>query len=927
MTKQIILVDGHSYVYRSWYAISNMSVRGFATNAIYGFSSLLLKLAMQLTRSEHVSVVFVFDPPGKKFRHDLFPTYKANRPPMPEALELQLTVIYDLVRAFGFHLEKIAGVEADDVIGTLTKRALEEKYQVRIASIDKDFTQLINESVYLCNLQDDTEMDVDKVKKRFGVLPNQMVDYLSLLGDSADNIPGVPGVGPKTASKWLSLFGSLDTILQRIHEIPNKISLQVIAMREQLLLNRTLITIRQDIPLSEHVAVLSNLYWAGPDYKEVEKIYRTYELASHHSRLRDVHDMRNRKNLIHLPLFNQEQDVPKGTIPTAPSLPDGYTVISSIDRLKILIENMQRESLVAVDCETTSLQFVEAKIVGMSFSFQEGAGYYVPLLHRDVSGTLIADQCDMSQALALLKPWLESDLYRKCGHNLKYDRNVLLASGISLRGIVDDSLLQAHITLSQNNGNSLDALSRAHLNLPMLDFETLTKTYDAKENFSLVPIVPAAGYAIADADYSLRLNRHFTKTIHTHHSERLYRDIELPLLTLLSDIETRGVMIDIGILNQLSKDFKAEVSQLEETIATLAGKKINLASPKQVAELLYDNLKCPILGKTPQGAPSTAEYVLDLLANPPHSVAIAKHMLQHRMYAKLLNTYTEPLPNLVSSITGRIHTSYHQAATSTGRLSSTNPNLQNIPIGTSEGAKIRSAFIAQPGWSLISADYSQIELRVMAHLSQDETMVKAFEQNIDIHQTTASEIFATPLDQVTPEQRRSAKAINFGLIYGMGAFGLASRLGIERDQATQYIDTYFGRFPKVRQYMEQCKLLAKKEGYVTTMMGRVVLLPSINSKNYRERSHHERVAINAPVQGSAAEVLKIAMLSLAKAPIILNKQAHIIMQVHDELVLEVNNEYISQALEEVSMHMKNAIQLDVPLEVSIHSAANWNDAH
>ena len=939
----LIILDGHAILYRSWYAISDMSVDGFSTNALFGFSGVLLKLANKLVQaSDATNLIVVFDPPGEKTRHKIFPGYKANRPPMPEALVDQLAVIQELVAAYRFPLCLVPGIEADDVIGTLIKDVLTQadknkakSVRVSIAATDKDFAQLISQQVSLLNVSNDSTLDSAGVVKKFGVQPEQIVDYLSLIGDSADAIPGVPDVGPKTAAKWLNLFGSLQAIIKNIDQIPSKKAIVIGQMKDQLALNQKLITIMQDVSYQDNF--ISNAddskqpdltaAWTGPNFEAVDALYQKYQLTTHRTRLKELQQkIEKKQNSNALPLFTST--APPADPPPTEALPEGYHLLTDIPSVKTMVAHACRTSMVAIDCETTSLNVREAELVGISFSFEPGTGYYLPLGHVDpqaTTRTLLPGQLPLPVACALLRPFFASPAVAICGHNLKYDASVLEVQSIPLANLNDDTLIMAHLCGARNV--SLDSLVAELFNHRMTSFTELTARHAAPKDFAKVPILAAARYAIEDADYALRLQQHYAKKIETHPSHQLYRTIELPLTKVLSAMELNGVLVDASHLNKLSKEFTQECEAVEDSIADIAGKRINLSSPKQVGELLYQTLGCPILGKTPGGAPSTSESVLETLSLPPYNVEVAKLILDRRMFNKLVTTYTDPLPRLISPTTGRIHTSYHQAATLTGRLSSTQPNLQNIPIGTEAGARVREAFIVPDGYTMISADYSQVELRVMAHLSGDQALIEAFNNNKDIHQSTASEVFDTPLTDVTEEQRRAAKAINFGLIYGMGAFGLASRLQITREEAKDYIDRYFNRYPKVRTFMEQTVETAKQTQTVQTLSGRVINLPSINSKNFQERRHSERVAINAPVQGTAAEIIKSAMIKTMQLPLIQTQDMFLLMQVHDELIFEVKDTHTETALDAIQQTMAEATTLSVPLSVSIKAASNWNKAH
>lgn len=864
------------------------------TNSIFGMSKLFHKIIAEY--GERDVVVVVFDAPGDNFRHRLLPTYKANRKPMPPELSAQLPIIKKLVDAFGFKRVEADDVEADDVIATLALRAASEDWSVTIASIDKDLCQLIGGKVVMDGFKGAKVLDADGVLSKYGVRPDQIIDYLCLVGDSSDNIPGVPGVGPKTAAKWLGLFESIDGIYQCLHQIPSKSIVKLNEMRDALSVNKKLITLKTNVELLD-VGDFEELKWQGIDFDVVEEMYSTYRFNSLMMKLSEL-----RGDDTPLPLLSS---IAKNE---TPELRSGYNIVASEEELRGLLTEICSAKLVALDLETTSLDYVSAEIVGISFCWQSDVGYYVPVAKLGVL-----------KVIELLRAWLESAEYKKVGHHLKYDRNVLKRYDVELAGIAEDSMLLCHLYGKSIGSSSLDVVTEKYLSRKTISYKEVLGSHDT---FSQVDEISAANYAIEDSLMSFSL----ASKLSLNGQEKIYRDIEVPLIEVLSDMESYGVLVDANHLEGLSKQFSSEQLSLEKDIYKIVGKKINLSSPKQVSEVLYDTLDCPVLAKTPSGAPSTSESVLELLAGPAYKVEMAALLLQHREITKLLTTYTLPLVKMIAK-DGRIHTSYHQSATVTGRLSSAKPNLQNIPIGSTKGAQVREAFIARDGWSLVSADYSQIELRVMAHLSKDVEMVRAFVSDEDIHTTTAGQIFAVEPENVTDDMRRSAKTINFGLIYGMGEYGLSQRLRISREQAKEYRDKYFARFSGVHDYMEKCKQHGKKHGTITTLHGREIQLTGINSARFNERSRSERLAINAPVQGSSAEIIKLAMLQAVTLDMLGNGDARLLMQVHDELVFEVKDECIDTLLSEITTVMENSMQLEVPLKVSVGAGKNWFLAH
>ena len=894
---EIILVDGNSYLYRSWYAMSGLMVNGMMTNCIYGMSNLLTKLAKNCENP----VVVVFDPPGRNFRHEIYKEYKANRSAMPNELKEQIPIVKDLVKGFGFYCLEVKGFEADDVIATLCKKSTAIGSTVQIASIDKDLCQLISKDVRMVDLKDSQSLGEKEVVAKFGVKPDQIVDYLSLVGDSSDNIKGIPGVGPKTAAKWLGLFGSINGIYKCLDQIPSKNVIKLKEMRETLHLNRKLISLKEDITLPDDYSDLAKLDWMGVDRRTVEAIYTKYKLITS---MKKLPSLKINESIKYLPPSTTTFPDDKNKA----ALKEGYSIIVNSKQLLDVTLKMKEETLVSLDLETTSLNYIEAKIIGISFSWKPKSGYYV-----------VVGKVGIETVLSILKDWFEDAQCHKSGHNLKYDANVLKNYNIDLRGIVHDSMLLCHLYGKSIGKSSLDYDAQTYLGYTTTTFDEVVGD---KHSFADVDEISAANYAIEDAEVSLRL----INTLSLDKAKDLYHTVEIPLISVLSSMESRGILLERKILKELSDELLADEKLLSSELFRLAGSEFNLSSPKQVGEFLYETLKCPVLTKTKGGAPSTSELVLEILAGPAYNTKAAQLLLEYRTVNKLLTTYTLPLAKLIAE-DGRIHTSYHQTAVVSGRLSSSHPNLQNIPIGSSRGIRVREAFVATEGWELIGADYSQIELRMMAHLSQDPAMIKAFVQEEDIHITTASEIFNTPALEVTQEMRRAAKSINFGLIYGMGEYGLAQRLGITREQAKEYRDKYFQRFPKVYQYMENCIQNGKKNKSIHTLLGREVALAGISDSNFNTRSRSERLAINAPVQGSAAEIIKLAMLKTMNIDLIKKNAMHLLLQVHDELVFEVKKEHAQGALKQITKAMEGAYNLLVPLRASVKIGKNWKEVH
>jgi len=897
-SKPLVLVDGSSYLYRAFHALPPLSnSRGEPTGAVYGVINMLRSLLAEYT-PEHVAVVF--DARGKTFRDDLFAEYKANRPPMPDELAAQIEPLHTLVQALGLPLLQVPGVEADDVIGTLARQASAQGMDTVISTGDKDMAQLVDRHVTLVNTMSHSVLDPQGVQDKFGVPPERIIDLLALMGDSSDNIPGVPKVGPKTAAKWLGVYGSLDTVIAHAGEIKGKVGESLRDHLETLALSRELATIRCDVELEIGP---QDLQPRQPDVEQLRDWYTRLE-------------------------FSRWLDELDGEIPPAAAeageAPDShYETVLTEARLEDWLARLEAAGEFAIDTETTSLDYMAARIVGVSFAVKAGEAAYVPLAH-DYPGA--PDQLDRATVLARLRPLLENTQYKKIGHNLKYDRNVLLNHEITLSGMRFDSMLESYVIDSTATRHDMDSVALKYLGHRTIKYEEVAGKGANQLGFNEVPVETAAPYAAEDADITLRLHQAIWPRLQAEPGlEKIYNEIELPLLTVLSDMERTGVAIDIDMLARQSRELAGRILEVEEEAQREAGQPFNLGSPKQIQEILFDKLQLPVLAKTPKGAPSTAESVLQELAL---DYPLPRLILEYRSFSKLKSTYTDRLPEQLCAATGRVHTSYHQAVAATGRLSSSDPNLQNIPVRTEEGRRIRQAFVAPAGYRLLAADYSQIELRIMAHLSSDDGLLKAFAAGADVHRATAAEVFGVAPEQVTGDQRRSAKAINFGLIYGMSAFGLARQLGIARGAAQEYIELYFARYPGVRNYMEATREQARERGYVETVFGRRLYLPEIRARNQQRRAAAERTAINAPMQGTAADIIKRAMIGLHGW---IGSQGALditmIMQVHDELVFEIAEADVEQARAPIREAMVAAAGLKVPLVVDIGVGRNWDEAH
>jgi DNA polymerase-1 len=893
-----VLVDGSSYLFRAFHALPDLSnSQGEPTGAIVGVLNMLRRL---ISDFDPDAMVVVFDAPGGSFRNEIYPEYKANRPPMPDELRGQIEPLHGIIQAMGLPMLVVPGVEADDVIGTLARQATEQGIETLISTGDKDMAQLVNQHVTLINTMSETTTDVDGVMDKFGVRPDQIIDFLALVGDAVDNIPGVPKCGPKTAAKWLSAYDTLDNLIAHAEEIKGKIGENLRASLSQLPLSRELATIKLDVSLEK-----------GPaDYQPVEQ---------DSDQLRQYYQWMESNRLL-ATLDDGAEDEQEEVVDRAPV---NYETLLSESALQAWLAKLKASDLFAFDTETTSLDYMQAELVGVSFSITPGEAAYVPVGH-DYPGA--PQQLPLELVLTNLKPLLEDPGLRKVGQNLKYDMSVLARYGIQMQGIAYDTMLESYVFDSTATRHDMDSLAKRYLGHETIHFEAIAGKGKKQLTFNQIELEIAAPYAAEDADITLRLHEYFNPKLESEPLlSKLLKELEVALIPVLSRMERHGVTIDSDMLREQSNGLAKSMHQLEQRAYDLAGHNFNLSSPKQIGEIFFTELELPVISKTPKGAPSTAESVLVELAEQGHELPAV--ILEHRGLSKLKSTYTDKLPEMVNPETGRVHTSYHQAVAATGRLSSTDPNLQNIPVRTEAGRRIRQAFVPQPGWRMLAADYSQIELRIMAHLSEDEGLVRAFKAGKDIHRATAAEVFEAPLDQVTADQRRSAKAINFGLIYGMSAFGLARQLGIERGAAQDYVELYFKRYPGVQAFMERTRELAHAQGYVETLFGRRLYLPEINAKNHQRRAAAERTAINAPMQGSAADIIKRAMLAVDGWIETSGPPARLLMQVHDELVLEVEESFVADAKAIIRDHMEQAASLSVPLLVDVGVGDNWDEAH
>jgi DNA polymerase-1 len=893
--KKLVLIDGSSYLFRAYHGLPPLSHNRHPTGAIYGVLNMLRKL---IADESPDNIAVVFDAKGKTFRNDIYSEYKANRPPMPDDLRVQIEPLHRIIEALGLPLVVIDDVEADDVIGTFSVEATRKGYSVLISTGDKDMAQLVNADVRLINTMTNQILTETSVPEKFQVSPGQIIDYLTLMGDTSDNIPGVPKVGPKTASKWLAEYGSLQGVMDHAQDIKGKVGEYLRESLEFLPMSYQLATIKLDCDTGREI---EDLVQGDADTAALAEYYEQFGF--------------NR--------WLDELDTGSGAPPQVERLVAGeYECVLSEDVFERWLDQLRKADRFAVDTETTSLDYMQAELVGISLCVEVGKACYIPLAHRYPDAPR---QLDKKSVLKALKPILENPDIGKIGQNIKYDAHIFIGEGIHLQGMTDDTMLQSYILNSTASRHNMDALAFYYLGRDTIHYEEVAGKGAKQIGFDQVDLSKASDYAAEDADITLQLEECLRQRLQQESRlNSVYMDIEMPLLEVLLKLEQNGVLIDQSMLQQQGTEVDRQLSDIETSVYELAGEVFNLSSPKQIQAILYDKLALPVLRKTPKGAPSTAEDVLEELAS---EYDIPRLILEHRGLNKLKTTYIDKLPNEINPTTGRVHTSYQQAVAATGRLSSTSPNLQNIPIRTAQGRRIREAFIGQPGKRILALDYSQIELRIMAHLSADESLLEAFEQGLDVHRATAAEVFDSKLDAVSDEQRRAAKAINFGLIYGMSAFGLGKQLNIGRKEAQQYVDTYFERYPGVRRYMEETKTLAREQGYVETVYGRRLHLPDINARNAVQRQYAERTAINAPMQGTAADIIKRAMITVHRWLIEDGDRTKMIMQVHDELVFELDVADVERSKQEIGRLMVEAADLSVVLEVDAGVGLNWNEAH
>ncbi len=907
----LLLVDGSSYLYRAFHALPDLrTAGGEPTGAIRGVLSMLRVLEADY-KSDFRAVVF--DAKGKTFRDDWYPEYKAHRPSMPEDLVAQIAPLHECIHAAGWPLLMVDGVEADDVIGTLSRQATEAGIDCVISTGDKDLTQLVNPHVRLVNTMSNEVLDEAGVKAKFGVPPGRIIDYLALVGDTSDGIPGVSKVGPKTAVKWLEAYGSLDAIVAHAAEIGGAVGENLRKHLDFLPLGVKLVTVVCDLPLPLSVVELAP---QAPDREKLAELYARLEFKGW---------LRELSGEAPAPAARAKNATAPAPAPEAGPMiePDrsGYECILEPAQLEAWLARLDAAALVSLDTETTDLDPMQARLVGISFAIEGAHAAYLPLGHSYAGAPA---QLPLHETLDKLKPWLESPRHGKLGQHLKYDRHVFANHGIRLRGVVEDTLLQSYV-LESDKAHDLGSLAARHCGLATISYDAVTGKGANRISFAQVDVARAADYAAEDADVTLRVHQVLRPRLAAEPElESLYRDLELPIAEVLFRIERNGVLIDAATLAQQSDELGRKIMALEAEAQALAGQPFNLGSPKQLAEILFNQQGLPVVKKTPGGAPSTDEEVLEKLAE---DYPLPKKILEHRSFAKLKNTYTDKLPKMINPATGRVHTSFGQATAVTGRLASTDPNLQNIPIRTAEGRRIRSAFVAPPGHRILSADYSQIELRIMAHLSDDPRLMEAFAQGEDVHRATAGEVFGLTPIEVSGEQRRAAKAINFGLIYGMSAFGLAKQIGVDRTAAAAYMDRYFTRYPGVARYMEETRAVARDKGYVETVFGRRLWLPEIRSSNAGRRQGAERAAINAPMQGTAADLIKRAMIAVQDWLDAQKLRSLLVLQVHDELVLEVPDSELDLLREALPKLMGGVARLKVPLLVEVGVGADWDAAH
>ena len=921
--KLLTLVDGSYYLFRAYHAMPGLTnAENEPTGAIYGVINMLRKLIRD-EQPDYFAVVF--DAKGKTFRNDLYPEYKANRPPAPPDLVAQIAPLHEIIRALGVPLLSIDNVEADDVIATLALQAAQAGLKTLVSTGDKDLAQIVDDNIHLINTMSNTRYDRAGVIEKYGVAPERIVDYLALIGDTSDNVPGIPKVGPKTAVKWLAEYGTLDEIMANADSFPGKVGEYLRENLNQIPLSRRLVTLKTDLELPVQPQQLlitdqdgmalraHSRHWGFRSWLPDINSGKAPATGNPGTVDRITQPMEGRKTL---PPADEDLDS------NATVLMENYETIYTVEQLERWIDKLAAAELFSFDTETTDLDYMRAQLVGLSFSVTAGEAAYVPVAH-DYDGA--PKQISRRKVLEKLRPLLESEKHRIVGQNLKYDRNVLANYRVELNGIAHDSMLQSYVLDSVGTRHDMNSLAKKYLGKSVTSYEEVAGKGVKQVSFNQVPVEQAAAYAAEDADITLRLHQTLWPKLAEQPGLRdLYTQIEVPLLSVIARLERNGVNIDTGMLLQQSTELAQQLLETEQQAHQLAGQAFNIGSPKQIQEILYGKMQLPVLAKTPTGQPSTAESVLQELGAEHELPAL---ILKHRELSKLKSTYTDRLPEQVNPATGRVHTSYHQAVAATGRLSSSEPNLQNIPVRTPAGRKIRQAFIASPGNVLLAADYSQIELRIMAHLSADATLLAAFAAGSDIHRATAAEVFGVGMDQVSPGQRRAAKAINFGLIYGMSAFGLARQLGIARGAAKQYVDKYFERYPAVKEYMDATRVRAREAGYVETMFKRRLYLPDINSRNAARRQYAERTAINAPMQGTAADIIKRAMLAIDKKLLRSGKNIRMIMQVHDELVFEVAHDEVFDYEREIRGLMSEAASLSIPLVVDIGIGADWDEAH
>lgn len=909
LSNPLILVDGSSYLFRAYHvpylqALSTSS--GQPTGAITGVLNMIKSLQKGYPNG---NIVVVFDAKGKTFRNDMYSEYKANRPPMPDDLRTQIAPLHEIIEAMGLPLLVIEGVEADDVIGTLADQASKLGMETVISTGDKDMAQLVTPHVRLINTMTNVEMDEAGVVDKFSVRPDQIIDYLALMGDKVDNIPGVDKCGPKTAAKWLAEHGTLKQVMANADSVKGKVGEHLRNALSHLPLSYELATIKLDVELPQNV---QDIKPTEIDFDKLIALSSQFELK------RLLTETQQKAKQTSTTKITESKELDEQT----PDTSHYHTILTQTD-FDIWLEKLKAADLFAFDTETTSLNYMDAELVGVSFSVSAGEAAYLPVAHDYLDAP---EQLDRVQVLASLKPLLENPAIKKVGQHLKYDKNVLANYDINLQGIAFDTMLESYVLNSVATRHDMDSLAETYLGKTTIHFEDIAGKGVKQITFNQISLDKAAPYAAEDADITLQLHQVLWQQLSQEQDlVNVFKEIELPLSPVLAKMEQFGVLIDSQKLAQQSQDLAVRILELEKEVHELAGEEFNLGSPKQLQEILYKKMDLPVLKKTPKGAPSTAEEVLQELAV---TYPLPKLLMEYRGLSKLKNTYTDKLPKMINARTGRVHTSYHQAIAATGRLSSTDPNLQNIPIRTEEGRRVRQAFIARPGYKIVAADYSQIELRIMAHLSGDKGLLNAFATGQDIHTATASEVFGTPLNQVSIEQRRNAKAINFGLIYGMSAFGLSKQLNIPRFDAQKYMDLYFERYPLVLAYMEDTRQIAKEKGYVSTVFGRRLYLPEINASNGMRRKGAERAAINAPMQGTAADIIKKAMLAVDEWIVTLPfDEVRMIMQVHDELVFEITQQKLTEYKDKIISLMEQAVQLDVPLIVEAGVGENWDEAH